>query len=300
MGVTGLMSLAFMSTVMACANAAGTSRIDWRVVFTPLYIVPFPAFALSVLYRYMNPPRVDADLLVRRWNACSAGHQLVLTADSRGAARAFTQMEDFWTLSFFPSLFISLRMAGVTTWAWRVRPRHARASTVLAQTDLLRSFDRREHPLFAQVVFVPFWIAYVLLFIAVMAALAKTAAVYWTRRETWQSRVYWTVATLMFLMLVVPTFAFMVRRRAHGEALRSAHRLTWSSAPVCTHASVTQILLTLKLDGATAAPWSTVLAPLNLTLAFAFWLALIRSGGNPCTSPPAPPGRAPSDAGNNS
>jgi len=84
MGVTGLMSLALMSTVMACANAAGTSLIDWRLVFTPLYIVPFPAFVLSMLYRYMNPPRVDADLLVRWWDRSLLVTKLVLIGANKG------------------------------------------------------------------------------------------------------------------------------------------------------------------------------------------------------------------------
>ena len=82
-----------------------------------------------------------------------------------------------------------------------------------------------------QVVFVPFWIAYVLLFVAFVAALVKTVVVYWNRRETWQTRVYWTVATLTFLMLVVPTFVFMVRHQVHGEQPRPCAGSLGSNAP---------------------------------------------------------------------
>ena len=128
-------------------------------------------------------------------------------------------------------------MAGVTTWAWRVRPRRAEARATLSrQSHCVYAIDVNINAtFFCQVVFVPFWIAYVLLFVAFVAALVKTVVVYWNRRETWQTRVYWTVATLTFLMLVVPTFVFMVRHQGHGEQPRPVHRLTWLLCPVFVH-----------------------------------------------------------------
>jgi hypothetical protein len=65
LGVTLLMALVFPFAVMACANASGSSSIDWRAVFVPLYIVPFPALALSVAGRVRTPRRPQADYFVR-------------------------------------------------------------------------------------------------------------------------------------------------------------------------------------------------------------------------------------------
>ena len=62
--MTVLMAIVFPFAVMACANASGSSQLDWRVVFIPLYIVPFPALALSLANRFVVPKRIDGDNLV--------------------------------------------------------------------------------------------------------------------------------------------------------------------------------------------------------------------------------------------
>ena len=42
----------------------------------------------------------------------------------------------------------------------------------------------------------------------------------------------------------------------------------------------------MNLEGASALPWTTVFAPLNVSLGVAMWLAFVRPGGNPCTHRP--------------
>ena len=58
-------SLVFAFAIMACANASGTSHIDWRAVFVPLFLLAFFAFAYSILVRVYRLRRTYSNYVVR-------------------------------------------------------------------------------------------------------------------------------------------------------------------------------------------------------------------------------------------
>ena len=139
--------------------------------------------------------------------------------DDGGAySQTRTQMEDFWTLSFFTSLFLALRMSGATSWPWRVTLRTPTPTPLPHPLPYLRTRasianKRSSVSLHApQDVFVPLWILYTVFLLGVLALIGRVAYSFYDRNEVRAGRLVWATLTVLAILLVVPSFAFLVRR----------------------------------------------------------------------------------------
>eukprot|EP00160_Parvularia_atlantis_P004797 Unigene14076_Nuclearia_a/m.42495 Unigene14076_Nuclearia_a/g.42495 ORF Unigene14076_Nuclearia_a/g.42495 Unigene14076_Nuclearia_a/m.42495 type:complete len:334 (+) Unigene14076_Nuclearia_a:2-1003(+) len=101
-----------------------------------------------------------------------------------------------------------------------------------------------------QVVFVPVWLLYAIALPVTVSLVLRAAVRARSPFVDVHEKSLLAVTALDALVKTVPSLAFMV-------------------------------VLTMKLEGSTDVPWTTVFVPLQITLGLHMWAAVLRTGGNP-------------------